>query len=93
MTIKSKKNSTAASNINFYRDKKNYFYNPDLASSGLMSSQAIHTNSKVSNSNLKDYDIDSTSMTNNAYTNAQNPIYLHKKGVKLFQLAKEEGTF
>lgn len=71
---------------------KSYFYNPDLASSGFLSAQAIQNNDKVkTNSNLRDYDNDSTSMTNNAYTTAQKPIYLHKKGMKLFQLVKEEG--
>jgi hypothetical protein len=46
---------------------------------------------KYSNHQLTDYDVDTHYVTNHAYTLSQKPIFLHKKGVKTFQLAKEEG--
>ena len=46
---------------------------------------------KYRNHQLKEYDVDAHYVTNQAYTLSQKPIFLHKKGVKPFQLAKEEG--
>jgi hypothetical protein len=102
LTIKSKKNCNAGSKINFFRDKKSYFYNQEFSASEFATTtQDIMTNEvakynkneivKYSNHQLKDYDVDAHYVTSQAYTLSQKPIYLHKKGVKTFQLAKEEG--